>query len=137
MKLNFGTLLHSKNIVSAFQKQELLFHPSREWMSGLLLAVFFFGMGIFFIALDFYTQFYVPEEDVEVPVQTIEYRAKEVQLYAEKYNVKAQTFNTLRENREFVPAPVAEEVTATGTVSEIAPVENTSVQPLADDAREQ
>ena len=137
MKLNLSTFLHSKNITTIFQKKELLFHPSREWISGLFFGILLFGAAVFFIVLDFYIQFYIPEENVEIPVQAIEYNAKEVRSFAEKYNTKEQMFNTLRESRAFVPATTVVEDSATGTISEILPSENTALPPLADDAGEQ
>lgn len=122
MKFETETFLKGKNIFSAFRDKELLFHPSREWIIGLFFSTFFFVIGVSLICLDFYNQFYVIEFDIQQPTQIVEYNAKEVHSYAEKYNEKEKAFNALRGNR--VPVPVVvPEVVPVATTDTVTPVE--------------
>ncbi len=120
--------LKGKNIISAFRDKELLFHPAREWITGLFFATGIFVIGVILISLDFYNQFYAVEDDTPVVTHSIEYNAKEVHSYAEKFNAKEKAFNALRQNRVYVaPTPV-------GDVPISTPVETsvTEPEPLAD-----
>jgi hypothetical protein len=99
MKLNIHGLGKGEGIFAFLQKKELFFHPSREWITGLFLSTFCLIGGLFFIALDFYTQFYGVADSVKVEMNVMEYRAKDVHTYAEKYNTREEIFNTLRNDR--------------------------------------
>ena len=111
MKLKSKKFLERGNIISAFRDKELLFHPAREWIAGLLFATLIFVIGVVLTCFDFYNQFYVDNDTTPQPTTPIEYNAKEVHNYAEKYNTKEKAFNALRENRVYVaPAPVEEPV---------------------------
>ncbi|MFZ2253349.1 MAG: hypothetical protein WAW13_04250 [Minisyncoccia bacterium] len=124
MKFNFRKILQRETLFSAFKKQDLFLNQSREWIRGLILAAGIFIAGIVFIAFDFYTQFYVSPESIEVPAQEVIYREKDVRAYADKFDAKERSFNALRVNRQPVVAPlpvgipVSEATTTLETVSD-------------------
>lgn len=133
------SLFDFESFFSMFQKQELLFHPAREWVTGLFLGTFLFCASVFFIGLDFYNQFYIPQDAVEVAPQTIEYHAREVRTYAEKYQVKEDAFMKLRNNSEFIPVPLVKDVVpaAATTSAPVVEANDSNMVPLADDGEDQ
>ena len=129
MKFSIRKILQRETLFSAFKKQDLFLHQSREWIRGLVLAAGIFIAGILFIAFDFYTQFYVSPESIEIPAQEVIYREKDVRVYAEKFDAKERAFNALRTNRQPVvtPPPVVTPVSPATTTRETE-----SKPPLAD-----
>jgi|CXWL01.1.fsa_nt_gi hypothetical protein len=128
MKFNIRTILQRDSLFSAFKKQDLFLHQSREWIHGLVFSMLLLGIGIFFVGFDFYNHFYAVKESVEVPVQTLEYDEKGVRVYAEKYDAKERAFTTLRKSRQAVTPPLPVIV----PTPEATTTESINVPPLAD-----
>lgn len=129
MKFNIRKILQRETLFSAFKKQDLFLHQSREWIRGLVLAAGIFIAGMLFIAFDFYTQFYVSPESIEIPAQEVIYREKDVRAYADKFDAKEKAFTALRTNRQPVvaPLPVSVPVSEATTTTDVG-----SELPLAD-----
>ena len=129
MKFSINKIFQRETLFSAFKKQDLFLHQSREWIRGLVFAAVLFSGGISFILYDFYTQFYVSPESVEVPVQEVIYREKDVRAYADRFDAKEREFNALRMSRRSVAAPLPVSVP---TPEATTTLEAESELPLAD-----
>lgn len=104
--------------------------PTRHWMYILGCSVLVFLGGATYSAVDFYSQFVMPDTVQEVEVKFIRYRDKEVVMIAKSYAEKEYIFETLRADKPAVPeTPVVESPAENLEILENENVENV---PLAE-----
>ncbi len=119
MRLNFEDIsdtLKDKLKTKSPQKGKDFVNPQKHWFSGLTIATVLFLFSAMYIGIDFYIQFANPESEVLVDVAPLQYRDKDVVLYAEIYNEREAIFNALRAEITYVPPPI---VVSTTTDEEI------------------
>ncbi|GEM_PF-3335633 len=108
-------------------------NPQKHWFFGLTITTTIFLFSAIYIGVDFYIQFANPESEVLVDVAPLQYRDKDVVLYATIYDEREAIFNALRAEITYVPPPIE---IATST-EEVTDDENATEEAVAEDRESQ
>lgn len=109
MNLKFSPAFFTKHLQKVQRKftSNDYMNPLRDWAIGLSAITMFLFLSISFVAYDFYSEFYLPQSEIEIQDTSIKYAEKEVLYYARVYDTQETEFAELRTKRPAVaPIPV-------------------------------